>query len=193
MPNSGAPPLSGETDDRDDRRIGQVVAAYLRTHPLIPDHDADDLYQEGRLAWLLAKDTYRLDGGASRATYIGRVVTNHLRSLARAERALKRGAGKQALSLDIPMGEDGGSLAELLSDVDPRPDELAEHDDLLARLARVRERLLGRERRVFEALADDRPRARLARDLGIHRSTLDADIERIREVARDEGLEDFLR
>ncbi|PKN83180.1 MAG: hypothetical protein CVU47_00140 [Chloroflexi bacterium HGW-Chloroflexi-9] len=124
---------------------------------------------------------------------MNRVCERHLRSLARAERALKRGGGKQTLSLDRPLGEDGDSLAELLSDGDPRPDELAEHDDLLARLARVRERLLGRERRVFEALADDRPRARLARDLGIHRSTLYADIERIREVARDEGLEDFLR
>ncbi len=167
--------------------------AYLRTHPPIPGFDRHDLYQEGRLAWLLAEDTYRRDGGASRATYIGRCVTNHLRDLARRAGAQRRGGRRRALSLDLPVTEDGDSLIDLLADRSPTPHEEAEASDLASRLSHLRERLSGRQRAVLDGLAREQPIAGLARDLSVSRDTLYEDIRRICEVARDEGLEDFLR
>lgn len=193
MPNPGAPPLGGNSEARDDHRIRRVVDAYLRTHPPIPSFDRDDLYQEGRLAWLLAEDTYRRDGGASRATYIGRCVTNHLRDLARRAAAQRRGGGRRVLSLDLPVTEDGDSLIDLLADSSPMPQEEVESSDLRRRFSGLRERLSGRQRAVLDGLSREQPIAGLARDLSVSRDTLYEDIRRIREVARDEGLEDDLR
>jgi len=170
-----------------------VVAAYLRSYPPIPGLDREDLIQEGHLAWLEARDTYRPDRGASRATYLGHVVTNHLRSVVRAERAKKRGAGTRALSLDVPVTEDGSTLAELLADDAPTPHRRVESDELTLRLLSLRQRLTARQRDVLDALADERPLRGIARDLGIHHSTVYQDIARIQKVARDEGLEEFLR
>jgi RNA polymerase sigma factor (sigma-70 family) len=193
VPNPGAPPLGGDSEARDDHRIKRVVDAFLRTHPPIPGFDRDDLYQEGRLAWLLAEDTYRLDGGASRATYIGRCVTNHLRDLARRAAAQRRGGGRRTISLDVPVTEDGDPLIDLLADSSPTPPEEVESSNLASRLTALRERLGVRQRAVFDGLSREQPIAGLARDLGVSRDTLYEDLRRIRAVARDEGLEDDLR
>ena len=190
---SSPTPLRGDSEDHDDRRIRQVVNAYLRLHPPIPGYDADDLYQEGRTVWLRAKHTFRSDGGASLSTYIGRVVENRLSDLAREGRAGRRWSPRGTLSLDAPVGEDGDPLADLLRDGAPSPDVEAERSELLERLARMRERLPLRQQEVLDALADERHRAGIARDLGISRDTLYEDIRRIRDACRDAGLEDFLR
>ena len=192
MPRASTP-FRDNSEDPDDRRIRQVVNAYLGLHAPIPGYDADDLYQEGRLVWFRAKRTYRADGGASRSTYIGRVVENRLRDLARKARAVRRSSPGGVLSLDAPVGEDGDPLADLLRDDAPSPDVEAERSDLLERLARMRGRLPRRQQEVLDALADERPRAGIARDLGISRDTFYEDIRRIRDACRDAGLEDFLR
>ncbi len=190
--SSSPTPLRGDSEDPDDRRIRQVVDAYLRQHAPIPGHDADDLYQEGRSTWLRAKHTYCADRGASLATYIGTVVENRLRDLARAARAARRWSPGSVLSLDAPIGEDGDPLADLLRDDTPTPDVEAERHEIAERLARVRSRLPRRQRDLFDALGEDRPRAGIAHDLGISRDTLYEDIRRIQDACRDAGLEDFL-
>jgi RNA polymerase sigma factor (sigma-70 family) len=187
-------PLRGDSENPDDRRIRQVVDLYLRRHPPIPGHDVEDLYQEGRLAWFRAKDTYRADRGASLPTYIGRVVEYRLSDLARAAGAVRRRPSRE-LSLDAPTGEDGDPLIDLLRDDAPSPDVEVEHSDLLERLSRVRGRLPRRQQGIFDALFDeaDRSRTGLAREFGVSRDTLYEDMRRIRQVCRDDGLEDFLR
>ena len=191
--SSSPTPLRGDSEDPDDRRIRQVVDAFRRLHPPIPGYDADDLYPEGRIVWLRAKHTYRPDRGASLSTYIGRVVEHRLSDLAREGRAGRRSSPRGTLSLDAPVGEDGDPLADLLHDDAPSPDVEAERSEIAERLARVRSRLPRRQRDVLDALGDDRPRAGIARDLGISRDTLYEDIHRIQDACRDTGLEDLLR
>lgn len=110
MPRASTP-FRYDSEDPDDRRIWQVVNAYLRLHAPIPGYDADDLYQEGRLVWFRATQTYRADGGASLSTYIGRVVENRLGDLWRATHASRRWSPRGTLSLDAPIGDDGDPLA----------------------------------------------------------------------------------
>lgn len=191
--SSSPTPLRVDSDDPDDRRIRQVVDAYLRLHPPIPGYDADDLYQEGRIAWLGAKHTFRVDGGASLPTYIGRVVENRLGDLWRATHASRRSSPRGTLSLNAPIGEDGDPLAELLKDSAPGPDVLAEDSELLALIARVRSRLTPRQREVLDGLSASHTVVAIAGELGVHRDTVYEDRRRIQDACRDAGLEDFLR
>ena len=193
MPNSGAPPLGGDSSDFDDRRIRQVVDVYLRSH-FVPGLDADDLYQEARLAWWLAEPRHDATRGASRSTFIGRVVENRLRDLAREARAQRRWQPGGTFSLDVPATDDGDDLADLLSDDAQGPEDETLADDLLRQLDAVRQGLPRRQQRVLDALAEDpdRSRAGLARDLGVSRDTLYMDIAAIRAACRDAGLHDLL-
>ena len=191
--SSSPTPLRADSEDPDDQRIRQVVDAYLRLHAPIPGYDADDLYQEGRISWLRAKHTYRTDGGAARSTYIGSVVQNRLVDLSRATQAARRWSPRGTLSLDATIRGDGDPLADLLPDNRPTPDEEAERREIAERLARVRSRLPRRQRDVLDALGEDRPRTALARDLGVARDTVYADIAAIQRACRDAGLDDFLR
>ena len=191
--SSSPTPLRGDSEDWEERRIQQVVDAFVHQHPPIPTYDTEDLYQEGRLAWHRARETYRPDRGASLSTYFGSVVENRLRDLAREARAGRRWSPRGALSLDASIGDDGDPLADFLQDDAPDPAVEAERGELLERIARVRRHLPRRQRDVLDALAEDRPRAGIARDLGISRDTLYEDIRRIQDACRDAGLEDLLR
>lgn len=170
-----------------------MVDVYLRFRT-IPGHDVDDLYQEARIAWLLAEPKYRPERGASRSTFIGRVVENRLRDLADEARAKRRWQPGGTRSLDVPATEDGDDLADLLSDDAPGPEDETLADDLLRQLDRVRQGLPPRQQRVLDALAEDpdRSRAGLARDLGVSRDTLYVDIAAIRAACLDADLHDLL-
>lgn len=186
-------PLCDDSDDWEDRRIQQVVDVFVSQHPPIPTYDTEDLYQEGREAWLRAKSTYRTDRGASLSTYIGHIVENWLRDIARKARALRRSSFPGALSLDAPAGDEGDALADLLRDEAPGPADEAERAEFSERLAEVRRLLSPRQRDVLDALKGHRPKARIARDLGISRDTLYEERRRIQDACRDAGLEEFLR
>lgn len=193
MPKHGAPPHSGDFSDFDHRRVRQVVDLYLHGH-VIPGYDRDDLYQEARISWLLAEPQFDSGRGASRSTFIGRVVTNRLRDLARESRAQRRWQPGGTHSLDVPATDDGDDLADLLRDDAPGPEYEAIANDLLRQLDAVRRGLLPRQQQVLDALVSDPDlkRAPLARDLGIARDTLYMDIEAIRAACRDAGLHDLL-
>lgn len=190
--NSPTPSLDG-FDPREDERIRQVVAIFVRQHPAIPGYDKDDLYQEGRVAWLRARKHYRADRGTSISTYPSRVVENRLRDLGRRARAARRYSPRGLASLDMQIGEGGDTQADLLRDDAPDPAAEAERTDMADQIDRVRRRLPLRRRDVLDALADDLPKAQIARDLGISRDTLYEEIHRIRDACRDAGLEEFLR
>ena len=170
-----------------------VVRAFVAARGSFASLDFDDLVQECLLHWWQQRSRYAEEHGASRQTYMNRVLTNRLRDLRREEQAEKRRADYKPLSLDAPFGDDGDTLADFFRDAGSDPAAEAEHADLVDRLARIRGRLLPRQRAVFDAWASDIPKARIARGLDISRDTVHEDIRRIRQVCRDEGLEDFLR
>jgi RNA polymerase sigma factor (sigma-70 family) len=170
-----------------------VVDLYLRTHA-VPGLDPEDLYQEARLAWWLAEPIYDPSRGASRSTFISRVVENKLRDLLERAHARRRWQPGGPLSLDVPATEAGEDLADLLPDDSPSPEDSALTSDLRRQLEDVRRSLGRRRQRVMDALAEDpdRSRADLARSLGVSRDTLYADIAVIRAACRDAGLRDLL-
>lgn len=186
-------PLSGDLEEWEEQRVRQVVDIFLRRHSGIPGYDEDDLYQEGHIAWLRARKTYRAERGASIRTYIARVVENRLTDLAREARAASRRPAAGVDSLDAALGPDGGSRADYLPDDAASPSDEAERAELAERIARVRGRLPARQKDVFDALAEDHQKVRIARDLGISRDTLYDEIRRIQDACRDAGLEEFLR
>jgi len=185
-PSDGLEPWELET-------AATAVRGYLRTpRHLTSEWDEESLVQECLTAWWLKRDQYDPARGANRRTFMNRVCESRLRDVARRDRAQRRGGGRRTLSIDVPVTDDGSTLAELLADDVPGPHEEVESDYLASRLSDLRQRLTERQRAFIDGLAEEQTVAGLARDLGVSRDTLYEDRKQIREVARDEGLEDFL-
>lgn len=84
-------------------------------------NDMDDLMQAGRIGVMMAERTYKPEKGAF-STWALYYIRNEIRRMVNSQRV-------QSISLDAPLTEDGGTLAELLPD--PEADTAApfESDD----------------------------------------------------------------
>jgi RNA polymerase sigma-70 factor (ECF subfamily) len=175
----------------------QVVRDFLASRQPFEVLTLEDLLQECLVHWWSQRRRYRQERGASRATFMRRVLRAKLLDIERGERAAKRGGHAAPLSLDAVPGpaEDGLTLAELLPDDDPTgsPEQAAERLALRAHLECALPLLSGRQRRLVEALGSGRSMSEIGRLLRVPRSTLYDELERIKRVFRDEGLEGFLR
>lgn len=155
----------------------------------------EDLLQEALLHWWRQRQRYELSKGASPATFLRRVVRSKLLDVARRDRAEKRGGGTVPLSLDAPLGSaDDLSPADTVRDMrgGSSPDDAAQFNALRQHIADVERRLTARQRALLEALRDETPLTELSRRAGVNRSTVYADLARLRELFRSAGLEDFL-
>ena len=156
----------------------------------------EDLVQDCLTHWWLQRRRYSAERGASRATFMRRVLKAKLLDIERGERAAKRGGRTQFLSLDGAPGpqEDGPTLAELLPDDDPdwSPEQAAERLALRSHLERVLPLLSRRQRQLVDALDSGSSMSEIGRLLQIPRATLYDELQRIKRVFRDEGLEEFL-
>jgi RNA polymerase sigma-70 factor (ECF subfamily) len=128
-----------------------------------------------------------------------RVLRAKLLDIERRERAAKRGGYSQPLSLDAPAvpggTQDTTSLGALLPDDDPErtPDQLVDRLALRSLIERAVSRLSPRQRRIVQERGSGTTMAELSRLLAVPRPTLYDELERIKAVFRDEGLEEFLR
>jgi RNA polymerase sigma-70 factor (ECF subfamily) len=174
----------------------RVVRGFLATRQPFGALAFEDLVQECLTHWWLQRPRYLAERGASRATFMRRVIEAKLLDIERGERAAKRGGRTQPLSLDAAPGsdEDGPTLAELLPDDDPNwsPAQATERLALRSHLERVLPLLSRRQRQLVDALDSGSSMSEIGRLLQIPRATLYDELDRIRKVFRDESLEEFL-
>jgi len=166
--------------------IEAVVQDFLSTRQPTALLQFDDLVQELRVHWWLRRGKYQADRGASAKTYLNRLAKRKLIDLERELNAAKRGGGRSSLSLDQPVGNDGEVSLGALLEAPQEPERMA------AALERAMSRLSERQQRIVTALEVSGSRSEAARRAGISRDTFYAELDRIIQVCRDEGLEDYL-
>lgn len=176
----------------------KLVGEYRRRSRILERYEFEDLVQDCLLHWITVRGSLDRDPANPPLGYMATVLRNWLADLVR-----KRGTDKRSGDLDTPSldasidgSDDGMTLAELL-DVSQSRDSAGDgethhhmHLDLLracAHLTPAQQRLclmLGEEGLSVKAAAEQ---------LGIPRGTLYEEINRIRKLFADHGLEIYLR
>ena len=176
----------------------KLVGEYRRRSRILERYEFEDLVQDCLLHWITVRGSLDRDPANPPLGYMATVLRNWLADLVR-----KRGTDKRSGDLDTPSldasidgSEDGMTLAELL-DASQSRDSAGDgethhhmHLDLLrtcAHLTPAQQRLclmLGEEGLSVKAAAEQ---------LGIPRGTLYEEINRIRKLFADHGMEIYLR
>lgn len=167
--------------------VGYVVRDFLSTRSPHPDLEFDDLVQEALLHWWTQRPRYSSQRGASLATFLRRVVKAKLLDIERIIKAQKRGGGRRALSLDQSLDDedlDADTLGEVLADSADTDGEAT------ARIAldQALSHLSPRQRQLISGLEAGYSMSQLSRALRLPRTTLYDELNRIKQVFRDEGL-----
>ncbi|MGI6604006.1 MAG: RNA polymerase sigma factor [bacterium] len=129
--------------------------------------DVDDLIQEATLALLRALREFRPAGGAPFAWYAKRQVYWAVQAVVR---RLKKERARCELRLDNPSGETL-TLAELLEDPSPGPEEIAVAEDMRCLFQSVWATLTERQRQVLALRSQGLTFSEIAKELGISPST----------------------
>lgn len=171
--------------DLTSRLVGDFAAQQK-----LPRHlDEHDLYQECLVHWWRQRGRYLAERGASRGTYLRRVVESRLQDLARRWRAAKRGSGQAPVSLDAavsPGESEGVTLGETLADPTSQDPTLAlDIRDVIGRLSL-------RQRRIISAKTQGLRNTEISRLLDVSRTTVQEELSAIRGIFRDAGLAPFL-
>ena len=172
--------------------VHRLVEDFITERRPPGDVEFDDLFQECLTHWWSQRDRYDEARGASRGTFLRRVVQGKLRDLARGWTAEKRGSGHLPLSLDAPASahdHQGRTIGEMLPSQERLEADLAS----LLDLRQITSRLSERQRDIIAGVTAGMNKAGLSRQLGISRDTLHEELRRIQQVFRDEGLADHLR
>ena len=176
----------------------KLVGEYRRRSRILERYEFEDLVQDCLLHWITVRRSLDRDPANPPLGYMATVLRNWLADLVR-----KRGTDKRSGDLDTPSldasidgSDDGMTLAELL-DASQSRDSAGDgethhhmHLDLLracAHLTPAQQRLclmLGEEGLSVKAAAEQ---------LGIPRGTLYEEINRIRKLFADHGMEIYLR
>jgi DNA-directed RNA polymerase specialized sigma24 family protein len=188
VPDAPTPPPdnAGDLAPWEIGLAGAIVAGFVATHPWLREEQAD-LVQECLVHWLVRRPRYSEARGASAATFMRSVLQRHLVDVERKRTAEKRSGASPVRSLDQRVGE-GTSLRDTLrSSQDQEATAL-----LTVALEQARSRLTPEQRALTNALMSGRPMAEIARATNRARSSLYLDLNRIRSVFREEGLDEFL-
>ena len=172
--------------------IRRLVEDFITERRPPNDIEFDDLYQECLTRWWSQRERYDEARGASRGTFLRRVVQGKLRDLARGWTAEKRGSGHLPLSLDAPASaydHQGRTIGEMLSSQERLEADLAS----LLDLRQITSQLSERQRDIIAGVTAGMNKSDLSRHLRISRDTLYEQLRHIQRVFRDEGLAEHLR
>ncbi len=187
--------------DRPDQRSGfepwkldlirRLVEDFITERRPPNDIEHEDLYQECVLHWWSRRSRYEPGRGASRETFLRKVVKSKLFDIGRGWTSMKRGSGQRHLSMDAPMSDDdpdGPTIGEMLPSEERLEADLAG----LLDLRQITSRLSERQRHIIAGVTAGMTKTTLSTRLDISRDTLHRELKRIQQVFRDEGLADHL-
>lgn len=151
----------------------------------------DDLLQECLAHWFFNKDQCSTDK-ASLRTFLNRVIRHKLLDLVRKRKAVIRQAFFESIPLDEIINSENFKTETFLMVYD---DELEKpsRDEFVQTLSNAMSRLSKRQKILCQLLGEEGlSQSEAAQRMKIPRTTLRDEIERIRGVFREEGLENFL-
>ena len=177
----------------EEQLVRFVVADFWAPGQFPPHVDQEDLEQAAFEHWLRVRGKYDGTRGASPKTFLRRVVKNKLLDIVRGMQAGKREARRQTVSLQDQLGPDESLTYEEVIGSEEDTAREAQEAVLRGHIDSTSERLTSRQRAVVDGLSEGLTLAELSRTLRAPKSTLYGELERIRGVYRDAGLEEYLR
>jgi len=155
----------------------------------------DDLLQECLFHWHSVKDKYDPSFGASRQTFMSRVVKNKLGHIIEKFSTDKRKIFTEAESLDQPLsdGDDEPTLLDILSEDEKYATNLRIHAELKIDISRTVQKLTPKQQELCRLLGEEGisiPEA--SQLLGMPRGTLYEEVKRIKSIFQKENLNEYL-
>jgi RNA polymerase sigma-H factor len=162
------------------RRHGDL-AGFHASNYFAPGLEKDDLKQEGLLGLAKAIRDYRSDRQSSFRNFASTCVERQVITAVKAATRKKHKALNTATSLDAPLGEDGSTLSELLSD-DYLPSVAAsvQSNEDGRKLGRALMLLTPLERHSIIGVANGWPYEEIARNLHTSAKAVDNAVQRAR-------------
>lgn len=188
-------PAQNQPPDNDltSEEIGvahNVVAEFRRKHPNFRGYDFDDLLQECYLHWIARRDRFRSGRGASRSTFMGKILRRKLLDILDAQMSDRRQMNQRVESLEPPSedGEEGDTPSLATGNPD------APKNAIYLRLAieEVLAELHPDQVRICEMKQEGKSVTEISRELNLPRPTIYDEFKRIREIFHNEGLRKFL-
>lgn len=168
----------------------KVVGDYLKQWPCLRKYDFDFLLSGCLAHWYGRRETYKEGKGASQRTYMSKVLKHHLMDIIRKELAEKRKTDYLSVSLDQPVNPDAPEITlfdkiagELLDDRD---------NTLAIDLQRALEKLTPLQRELCLLLSQSISKSDIAAHLCRSRDTIYEEIKRIKEIFKNDGLQEYL-
>ncbi|HOD12933.1 MAG TPA: sigma-70 family RNA polymerase sigma factor [Candidatus Omnitrophota bacterium] len=171
-----------------------IVDEHKRNWKCLAREDFDDLLQESLLFWSSVKDGYDPAAGASKQTYMSRVLKRNLRNIIESLLTDKRKVAFESISLNQPLSdeEDASSLLDILADDQNHAIDLRVHAELSIDISNTIKSLTPRQRELCRLLKDEGLSVPEAGEvLSLHRSNVYREIERIKEVFQKKKLNEY--
>jgi len=177
--------------------VKKLVKEFRDRYLCLKMEEPNDLYQECFTHWFFKRGQYDRTAGASRQTFVAKVVRRRLIDLVRERESDKRKASYIADSLDEPIGneEDSPTLADMIDEsaVAGGSSDPFFRVDLGIDLSRVLKRLTPRQRRIWQLRKEGFTVTEASRLLKTSRSTLHDELKRIGKLFEKEGLKEYLK
>jgi len=179
--------------DREIAVTKNLVNEYRGRWDCLAQEEYEDLLQQCLTHWFFARDKYNPRREASLTTFMAKIIRNKLTDLVREANAEKRKVTQLSVPLDQPLGsaEDAGTLEETL--IDDSSDAFVQIE-LRIDLDKATAKLSPKQQELCRLLRDrDLSITELSRLLETPRATIYDEINRIKTLFSNEGLEDYLR
>jgi len=180
-------------NDLSPREIGVahiVVSDFLKKHPYFRGYDFEDLLQECLLHWLAQRHQYKPDRGASRSTFMGKILKRKLLDILDAQMSKKRLVNQLSDPLEPPPDDESPERATM--PVFQSPDTEKTRIFLRLDVEKTLANLHPDQLRLCELMKEDKNVTDMARELNKPRSTIYDELKRIKEIFNKEGHHDFL-
>lgn len=173
----------------------KLVNEYRKEWRCLQQQEFDDLLQECLSHWFFARDKFGPDKGASKKTFMGRVVRNKLLDIVEKLETDMRKIDRLTVSLDEPLGDDesDSTLLGMIETTNIKdPEENWRLIDLKIDMSKASRDLSPRQKKLYDLLERGFSMTEAAELLKTRRSTLYDERERIKKMFLEKGLEDYL-
>lgn len=179
-------------DDQDLDRIRDRVSRFLQGRAFHLGEPFDEWFGRCCLHWARQHQKYDPSKGASRSTFLHKVIDTYLLQTARDLQADKRQTEARAVFLFEPLADGSTTtLADALTSANDTAEEV-EREELRSAVRQVMEHLTPLQQQLAAGLMAEQTMSEIAAELGKGRGTLYGEVPKIAKAFEDAGLHDLL-
>lgn len=179
-------------EDWEIKNARLCVLEYKARFKTLNREDLDDLLQECLIHWLDKKRKYDPAKQAAIKTFMNEVINNKLMDILRSQMSLKKKLSYMTIPIDEILDDDDQMSSGLFAEDDQQLRKFM-NSDLDRLLASAFEKLSRKQRKMCRLITDDGLSFReIGRVLNMSKGAVYDEIMRIRQVFREEGLNDYL-